>query len=85
LSLTKPTEPIAAGAGLTLTGSARGVAGPITLEGKEAGGSWLPVTTLATDTSGAFSVVVRPSVTTQYRLAVGNVRAAVVKVVVTTA
>jgi stage II sporulation protein D len=85
LSLTKPTEPIAAGAGLTLTGSARGIAGPITLEGREAGGSWLPVATVDPDTSGAFSVVVRPPVTTQYRLAVGNVRAAVVKAVVTTA
>ena len=65
-----------------LTGTARGVSG-VSLEARPAGGTtWEPVGPVAPDASGTFSIVVQPQVTTQYRLATGNVRAAVVKVTV---
>ena len=82
LSLTKPTAPLVYGKSLTLTGEARGVAN-VTLESKPAGGTWLPMNAVTPDSAGDFSVVVKPLVTTQYRLATPNIHAAVVTVKVT--
>jgi stage II sporulation protein D len=79
LSLTPPPAGVTYGGTAVLTGIARGVGG-VTLESKLPGGTWLPASAVTPDSSGAFSVAVRPDETVQYRLAAGNVRAAVVKV-----
>jgi stage II sporulation protein D len=83
LSLTKPAAALAYGKSLSLTGNARGVSGPIDVEEKRAGGTWETIDPVTPDASGDFSVDVAPQATTQYRLAVGNIRAAVVTVAVT--
>jgi stage II sporulation protein D len=79
LSLTRPAEGVTYGGTTTLTGTARGV-GAVSLEAKLPAGVWQPVSAVAPDASGVFSIVVKPDATTQYRLAAGDVRAAVVKV-----
>ena len=79
LALTPPAEPVAYGGSGTLTGVARGV-GPVTLEQRAAGGTWQTVTSITPAGDGSFSVAIHASATTQYRLAAGQVRAAVVAV-----
>jgi stage II sporulation protein D len=79
LALAAPTPAIAYGGGGKLTGIARGVSGPVTLEQKDAKG-WQQVTTVSPAADGSFSVSIDPAATTQYRLAAGLVRAALVKV-----
>jgi stage II sporulation protein D len=81
LALTPLPAPTSYGAGATLTGIARGVSG-VTLESKVAGGDWQLVSTITPDASGAFTSVVAPAVTTQYRLSSGILHAALVKVAV---
>ncbi len=49
-------------------------AGPVSLEAKAAGLDWAPAGDLTLGANGAFSTIVRPQVTTQYRLARGSVR-----------
>jgi stage II sporulation protein D len=68
LSLSRPAGMAAAGAPLTLTGTARLVKGPIELEQKVGGGPWTdgPPVQLAADRSFAVDVV--PEATTLYRL-----------------
>jgi hypothetical protein len=80
LALTAPAPAIAYGGNGKLTGIARGVSGPVTLEDKDATGKWQQVTTISPAADGTFSVSIDPATTTQYRLAAGNVRAALVKV-----
>jgi 5-hydroxyisourate hydrolase-like protein (transthyretin family) len=65
-----------------LTGIARGLA-PVTLEQRTATGTWQTLTTVSARADGSFAVSIQPSATTQYRLAAGTVRAAVVQVPVT--
>jgi stage II sporulation protein D len=72
-----PPPPAAFGAATRLTGVARG-AGEVTLEAKPAGGDWQPVAAVEPDANGVFAVTVRPESTGQYRLAAGEVRAALV-------
>jgi SpoIID/LytB domain protein len=79
LTLVKPIDQPAGGA-VTLTGSARGVPGPIALEAKTGTAAWAPVAAVTPGGNGAFSVVVHPAGKTSYRLAAGNIRAAVVTV-----
>jgi stage II sporulation protein D len=81
LALTPPADPVAYGGSGTLTGTVRGV-GPVTLEQKGAGGTWQSLAAVAPRANGTFSVSIRPAGTTQYRLATGQVRAAVVQVTV---
>ena len=72
LSLSRPAGMAAAGSPVTLTGTARAVKGPITLEQKTAGQPWgggRPIE-LAADRSFALDVV--PDGTTQYRLTAGG-------------
>jgi len=80
LALTAPTPPIAYGGGGLLTGIARGVGGAVSLEEKSPAGTWQQVSTVAPGADGTFSVAISPTATTQYRLAAGLVRAALVKV-----
>jgi stage II sporulation protein D len=79
LSLMPPKAPMTYGGAASLAGTARSV-GAATLETRPVGGVWQTVTTLAPGTTGAFRKIVRPRVTTDYRLAAGSVRAAVARV-----
>jgi hypothetical protein len=79
LALTPPAEPVAYGGSGTLSGTVRGV-GPVTLEQKATNGSWQNVSAVSPRADGTFTVAIRPSATTQYRLAAGQIRAAVVQV-----
>ena len=81
LALTPLPAPTSYGDGATLTGIARGVSG-VTLESKVGGGTWQLASTVTPDANGAFTSVVTPAVTTQYRLTSGNLHAALVKVAV---
>ena len=72
LVLARPTGAVAAGASVTLTGEIARVKDQVTLEQRPAGGSWAPGPGLAPRADGTFAVTVTPSVTTQYRLVVGE-------------
>ncbi len=74
-----PPPTAAYGVSTQLGGVARGVAA-VTLEGRPAGGKWATVAPVKADASGRFKVVVRPEAAMQYRLAVGDVRAAFINV-----
>jgi stage II sporulation protein D len=81
LALTPPAEPVAYGGSGTLTGTVRGV-GAVTLEQKGPSGAWQSVAAVSPRADGTFTVSIRPSATTQYRLAAGQIRAALVQVTV---
>jgi len=80
LSLDQP-KAAAYGTPAQLTGIARG-AGTVTLEAKQGGAPWQTVAAVKPNASGAFSMSVSPGATTEYRLAAGDVRAALVKLAV---
>jgi stage II sporulation protein D len=80
LSLTPPPGPVPAGATLTLSGTARGLAG-VTLESRRVpDGVWQPFGPLTPAATGAFTVQVSPKGPTWYRLASGGLRAALIRV-----
>ena len=79
LTLAPPAEPVSFGAAASLSGVARGLTG-VTLEAKTQATDWQTVAAVSPDATGAFSVALSPQATTQYRLATGNVRAALIKV-----
>ncbi len=81
LALAPQPAPMKYGQGATLTGIARGVKG-VVLESKAAGGAWQAVSPVLPDANGAFTSVVRPDATTQYRLTAGNLNGALVKLAV---
>jgi stage II sporulation protein D len=81
LALGRPEAPLEPGHQLTLPGIARGLAG-VTLEQRTPGTPWAPLAKVKPNGRGAFAVAVKPEVTTQYRLAAGTARSAVVRVVV---
>ena len=81
LALVPPADPVAYGGSGTLTGTVRGV-GPVTLEQKAPDGTWQSASGVSPRADGTFTVSIRPSATTQYRLASGQLRAAVVQVTV---
>ena len=81
LALTPPAAPVAYGGSGTLTGTARGV-GPVTVEQKAANGTWQSLSAVSPRADGTFAVSIQPSATTRYRLASGQLRAAVVQVTV---
>jgi stage II sporulation protein D len=67
------------GGAASLTGLLRGADG-VTLESRQGGGDWAPAGDLAPSADGSFSMIVRPSVTTWYRLAWGVARAGLAKI-----
>jgi stage II sporulation protein D len=79
LSLAPPAAPLIFGGTGSLAGMARNV-GPTVLEFRAVGGLWQTAGAVSPDATGAFSTVVRPQVTTEYRLAAGDVRGAVLRV-----
>ena len=74
-----PPEQVAFGGSAQLDGVARGI-GDVILEGRVKGGSWETVASVRPDAAGAFTVLVQPSSTTEYRLAAGDIRAALITV-----
>jgi stage II sporulation protein D len=66
-----------------LTGIARD-AGPVVLEAKQVDGSWKTVAPVKPDRNGRFKVSIRPDVSTDYRLAAGDVHAGLVSLTVAT-
>jgi SpoIID/LytB domain protein len=78
LSLAGPTSPVVYGSAGRLTGVARGV-GDASLQQRSSNG-WQEVARVASTKTGAVSVAVKPTATTQYRLASGKVAAAAVRV-----
>lgn len=79
LTLTPVPTAVAPGAQVTLVGTARNMPG-VTLEGRTPGAAWGTVAQVTPDSEGAFAVPVSPAATTQYRLASGAVRGALIKV-----
>ena len=74
LALPTPAKPLPYGGAGKLTGTARGVAKPVLEQLK--GATWTPVASVQPQASGSFSVTVRPTATTRYRLASGVARTA---------
>jgi SpoIID/LytB domain protein len=74
LSLTRPAGTAAARAALTLTGSVRGIKGPVTLQSSTGGGAWTSGSVVTPATDGTFSEAVTPTRTTSYRLSAKDVK-----------
>jgi SpoIID/LytB domain protein len=74
LALPTPAKPLAYGGVGKLSGTARGVAKPVLEQLK--GASWTPVASVQPQANGSFSVTIRPTATTRYRLASGVARTA---------
>jgi stage II sporulation protein D len=67
------------GGAVSLSGSASG-AGAVSLEAKTAALDWSPAGGLMLGADGAFSAIVKPQVSTQYRLAWSSVRAGLARI-----
>jgi stage II sporulation protein D len=74
LALPQPVKPLAYSAAGKLTGTARGVARPVLEQLK--GSTWTAVNQIQPQGNGSFSVTVRPTASTRYRLASGVARTA---------
>ncbi|HKC77706.1 MAG TPA: hypothetical protein VKB70_04885, partial [Gaiellaceae bacterium] len=75
-----PNPAVAAGASVTLTGTVRGVHGVVVQE-RTPGTPWKQFKSIApTPANGAFQLVVRPTVTTDYRLVTTQDAAAFVRI-----
>lgn len=72
LALPAPAAPVPFGGAGKLTGTARGVA-KVVLE-QQAGSLWKAAAEVQPQANGSFTVTIRPSTTTRYRLAAGTVR-----------
>jgi stage II sporulation protein D len=78
LSLSAPGITVTYGSRARLTGTARGLSQAVLQQ--RAGGDWQDVASVTAGKEGALSVVVKPAMTTQYRLASGKVVAPAVRV-----
>ena len=78
LALNAPATAVVYGARGRLTGIARGL--PDAQLQRLDAGTWKPIATVNADDAGNISVVIKPSVTTRYRLVTGKVSAAPVRV-----
>jgi len=67
------------GGAASLTGRLHG-ADAVTLESKAYGSAWTPAGPVVPSLAGTFSTIVKPQVTTSYRLAWGNLRAGLAKI-----
>jgi len=79
LELQGSTKTMTYGGAVSLSGLARGAQG-VSLEAKTAATDWAPAGALLPDEGGSFALVVKPQVTTWYRLVWGSVHAAQAKV-----
>jgi stage II sporulation protein D len=71
LRLDAPSAPVVYGAGIRLTGIARGLPAPV-LTSSQGGSTWTPVGPLSRETSGVASLVVKPERTLRYRIEVAG-------------
>src|SRR2546421_12423142 len=71
LSLTAPPQPVTYGGRGKLTGVARGLTQAVLQQ--QQGDSWTDVGSLEADQDGLITVLVKPTVTTRYRLTSGKV------------
>jgi hypothetical protein len=78
LSLTAPTQPVTFGGRGKLTGIARGLTQAVLQQLQ--GDSWTDVASLKSDEDGVITALVKPTVTTRYRLSSGKVSAESVRV-----
>jgi hypothetical protein len=78
LSLSAPGITVTYGSRARLTGTARGLADAVLQQ--RSSGDWQEIAAVTAGKDGALSVVVKPTTTTQYRLASGKVLAAAVRV-----
>jgi len=78
LSLTAPPQPVTYGGRGKLTGVARGL--PQAVLQQLQGDSWTDVASLTADQDGVVTVLVKPTVTTLYRMSSGKVSAAPIRV-----
>jgi stage II sporulation protein D len=78
LALNAPAKPVVYGGRSRLTGLARGLS-DAQLQQLD-GGAWKPVANIQPDDEGNISVVIKPTVTTRYRLVTGKASAAPVRV-----
>jgi stage II sporulation protein D len=76
----QPPKALPFGSAGTLAGFARHVSDPVLLESHAPGEPWTQVQQVEPAADGTFSLVVQPSVTTQYRLTVGTLHVAFAKV-----
>jgi SpoIID/LytB domain protein len=81
LQLSPTAKTITYGGAASLRGVVRGASG-LSLEAKPAGGTWGDAGPLPVDPDGTFALVVKPQVSTQYRLVWGDARACLAKIVV---
>jgi stage II sporulation protein D len=81
LSLLPVAKTMTYGGAVSLTGFARGT-GAVSLESKQAGSDWSSLGEVLLDGDGTFSMIVKPQVSTQYRLVSGAVRAGLARVAV---
>jgi stage II sporulation protein D len=79
LQLSPAARTITYGGALSLRGAVHG-ADAVTLEAKAAGGEWVDAGPLPVASDGTFALIVKPQVTTWYRLAWGDARAGLAKV-----
>jgi stage II sporulation protein D len=79
LQLSPAARTITYGGALSLRGAVHG-ADAVTLEAKPAGGSWSDAGPLDIAPDGTFALIVKPQVTTWYRLAWGEARAGLAKI-----
>ncbi|MBX5474283.1 MAG: SpoIID/LytB domain-containing protein [Thermoleophilia bacterium] len=84
LSLSAPavTAPVPYGTQVTLSGLIRGVDG-VVVEQRSFGAGWTDVAAASPDETGAVTLVERPTITTDYRLATARAAAAYVRIRVT--
>jgi hypothetical protein len=81
LSLLPVSKAMTYGGAVSLTGFARGT-DAVSLEARPAGSDWSSAGEVLLGADGTFSTVVKPQVSTQYRLASGSVRAGLAKIAV---
>jgi stage II sporulation protein D len=83
LALSRPVGPVEPGATVTLTGRVDQVGGGAVLEQRLPGQAWQAGPELTSQADGTFSVAVAPQETTDFRITVGDVHSAALRVVVT--
>jgi len=79
LQLAPAARTITYGGALSLRGLVRGTDG-LTLEAKPAGGAWSDAGLLPVNPDGTYALIVKPQVSTWYRLAWGDARAGLAKI-----
>ena len=80
LALQRPARPIVVGGRVTLSGTSRGVTS--VLEAKPTGGTWGVIGAVKPAAGGVVATSVKPTISTEYRLASGTVRTPPVRVLV---